>query len=147
MVKTIKQVREVFDIIGLSGMTDLMDGIIEDPEEDELIAEEIEEWIKNFKQDDLEATLIGIENPKSTMIQLFNISVSRWDIHNIALGEEYDIKKHTVVYTIILNHKIPETARTRLTDYALARFLSIQERDEAYRSLKNKLRFFGISIR
>jgi len=146
-MKTIKQVREVFDIIGLSGMTDLMDVLIENPEEDELVADEIEQFILGFNQSTLEDTLIGVENAKSTMIQLFNISVSRFDIHNIALEQIYDNKQNAVVYCIILNHNIPETARTRLTDYVLARYLCKEERETAWRSLKNKLRFFGIVIR
>jgi hypothetical protein len=147
LMSVITQLRDVFATLGLSGMTDILDNVI-NPDKDvdiDAVTDEIRRWNSLKEWEDLG---YPEENKKTGFIELFDTVVSTWDIHNIVRTEDYDYKAKRMSYKIVLNSQVPESARSRLIDYELCSFDTKEERDVQYRFIKNKLRIFtGINIK
>ena len=149
------QIQNIFQIIGFSGLADLMQDCIDESDPQTKlcdmgfndICDEMEQWCQDFTDDFLENTGIPQEDRRNRMIELWDIVVKASDIKNISKCSSYSYHSHENEYTIILNANVPDTARATISDKILFSSPDEKERDKEYRILKDKLRLTGIVIK
>ena len=147
LLQVLKQLRQVFWNIGLSGIEDLSNEAIDAVENEDTgllddIVLELERWNRNYTDSELENCKVpGMR--VSTMIQFPNHTINAKYIHSISLchGIGHSVK-NDIEYSILLNKDLDE--RGIPSDIEIVRTKNKKERDEVYRSLKDKLRFCGV---
>ena len=144
MLPVFDKTKQILESIGLFGLAEIMDDAYNGGNYEKIV-DEMQRWLELHSATEMEEA--GIPQEGKKMAQLFNLAIPVHDIHNIECGQEYDVKSNGMIYTIILNSQIPESARTKLVDYTLAVFQDKKERDRQYRYLKDKVRLLsGLKI-
>jgi len=72
---------------------------------------------------------------KVKMVQIGNVMVKIYDLHNVCCDESYCNKTNAINYHIVLNHLISDTARSRITNMIVYTSQSKDDRDKYYKQI------------
>lgn len=147
--RVLEEVKEILNLLGNKILCDIFENYSDSSETLFLKLREYNNALcmnlREFEAQDGEEDEDGIKRLKSTVqpfIYLNGVCIDAKNISRIEFGEDYNIKKHSFIYNIIITKKYPSPNE----EFFIIPFLSEENRDLGFDILRMKLKICGIEI-